>query len=124
MTVTSGKRSPRNQAKAMFDKFYLRDPKMGTLYKNRAAYTEIKKEYDGPDSGRSRDDIERAMAIIIERQVAKGVYLSRHLTGKAVDVRSVGLSAQDVRRIKEAVKREGGTVIEEGIPPHLHLQFD
>lgn len=121
LTVSSGKRSAQKQAKAMFDKFILGDKP--SLYRNQTAYLQIRREFEKPDSGRSREQIENAMAVIIERQMSEGIYISQHLTDTAADVSLRGLSESTVRKIVELAKKLGGRAIVEKKPPHIHLQF-
>lgn len=121
LTVSSGKRSAQKQAKAMFDKFILGDKP--SLYRNQTAYLQIRREFEKPDSGRSREQIENAMAVIIERQMSEGIYISQHLTDTAADVSLRGLSESTVRKIVELAKKLGGSAIVEKKPPHIHLQF-
>ncbi|NVM87089.1 hypothetical protein FHT32_000712 [Variovorax sp. SG517] len=105
----------------MFDKFILGDKP--SLYRNQTAYLQIRREFEKPDSGRSREQIENAMAVIIERQMSEGIYISQHLTDTAADVSLRGLSESTVRKIVELAKKLGGSAIVEKKPPHIHLQF-
>lgn len=64
------------------------------------------------------------MATVIRRQVGRHRYISSHLVATAVDLRKVGLDAKEKAALVKAAKDAGGTiVIDEGSPPHLHVQF-
>jgi hypothetical protein len=63
------------------------------------------------------------MTRVIERQVAHHEYISRHLRGEAVDVRSNDMSSEQRKAFEDAVGHILGPhrLIPE--TDHLHLQF-
>jgi hypothetical protein len=64
------------------------------------------------------------MAQVISRQVRRGCLISRHLSAAAADVRSRGMSRRDRAIFVQIVSRQRGVaLLEEGTPPHYHLQL-
>ncbi len=123
IVITSGTRTPAGQAAAMFRKLKLGDDLSD--YVNRQAAKEIKDAYQAGESAHQSDaDIRAAMTRVIEAQVARGTFISRHLTGNAFDVRIEGLSAAEREALEAAAKASGAKVLLESKPPHLHVQFD
>ena len=125
LTVTSGTRTPSKQAQAMYEKL-THGGIPSYFYADHTAYEEILAAYDDTrKTGASEDTTVEAMTKVIERQVSRGVYISRHLRGEAVDVRSYDMSQENQEVLKEAVGRIVGDpdrhLIQES--DHLHLQF-
>ncbi len=120
--VTSGTRTPASQAQAMYYK--LSNGDSPGLYANQTAVNEIVQAYRGGVAAKkSRADVIGDMTLVIENQVARDVYISRHLRAGAIDVRSNNMTPDQKRAFREAVATVSGvTVIEERIPPHFHLQ--
>lgn len=122
MVVNSGTRSAMGQAKAMYDKFSA--GVSGTDYKNQAALKEIKDVYvAGREAGQSESQIVADMGKIISKQIDGGIYISRHLTNGAIDIKINDLAPSERKALKDAVRRAGGTIHSESKPPHLHVQF-
>jgi Putative peptidoglycan binding domain len=91
LTVTSGTRTPRSRAAAMFKKL-TRGGISPHFYRNRQAYEEILAAYNAARKARANEQATvDAMTRVIDRQVSKGIYISLHLRGEAVDVRSRGM---------------------------------
>ena len=63
------------------------------------------------------------MTKVIEGQVKKGIYLSKHLRAGAIDVRSRDMSNKEKEYFKQAIKGVANSFILEKKPPHWHLQF-
>lgn len=63
------------------------------------------------------------MTLVIEDQVGRKVFISKHLTRQAFDVRSRDMTAGQKRTFKQVVQDIGVSMIEEGKPPHLHIQL-
>ena len=122
IVVTSAYRGPDEQASAMYGKFV--GPEWN-IYKDKVALTEIHSVFlKDRASRKSRDDTIRDMAEVIRRQVGQHRYISSHLIATAVDLRKVGLSPGDKQALMSAARAAGGrVVIDEGSPPHLHIQF-
>ncbi len=123
LVVTSGTRSPRRQARAMYSK--LRAGSRLMVYRNQDAITPIRRAYNkGRRKRWSRARIVRAMTKIIAGQVNRGVYISRHLKAGAFDIRVRGMRTKHKRAFRRAVEQTGGlTVVEERRPPHWHLEL-
>src|SRR5690606_13170758 len=84
LEITSGYRSPSRQAAAMYVK--LAAGGSLAIYKNQSLVEPLRKAYrDGRKKRWKRERIIAAMADVLEAQVARGVYLSRHMRGRAFD---------------------------------------
>lgn len=120
--VTSGTRSPNEQADAMYDKIAL-GQRLTQLYRDFDAASEIQHAYRAHRrEGRAR--CVSAMAQVITRQVRRGCLISRHLSAAAADVRSRGMSRRERGIFVQIVSQvRGVTLLEEGTPPHFHLQL-
>ncbi|MBL9027057.1 MAG: hypothetical protein JNL21_32980 [Myxococcales bacterium] len=121
--VTSGRRTPEAQARAMYDKLEAGDDL--SIYKNKEAIADIKRAYESAKkAGKTPDEVCAAMAAVIEAQVTACVYISRHLFAGAVDVRSRDMSDEEKAAFRRAVAgQKDVTVILESTPPHFHLEF-
>jgi len=122
IVVTSGTRTAASQASAMYGKLAGGDAL--TVYRNQTAIKEIKKPYDdGVKAKKSKADIISDMEKVIEAQIKKSTYISKHLKKGAIDVRSRDMSLTEKENFKKAAKGVATTVILETTPPHFHLQF-
>ena len=122
LEVTSGTRSPVEQADAMYDKITL-GQHLTSLYRDFDAATEIQHAYRSHRrEGRAR--CVSAMAQVISRQVRRGCLISRHLSASAADVRSRGMNRRERGIFVQVVRSvRGVSLLEEGTPPHFHLQL-
>ena len=123
LEVTSGYRSPRRQADAMYTKLAV-GGSLG-LYKNQALTVPLTKAYrEGRKKRWKRERIVNAMAEVLEAQVARGQYLSRHMRGLAFDIRSTGMTARQRQHLIAAIREVGQMrVILERKPPHFHVEI-
>ena len=122
ITVTSGTRSAKAQAKAMYGK--LAAGGSMSIYKDKASAKDVKNAYsDGKKAEESKAQIVKRMAKVIEGQVKKGKYLSKHLRAGAIDVRSRDMSSKEKEYFRQAMKGVAKSFILEKKPPHWHLQF-
>lgn len=122
ITVTSGTRTSQSQADAMYSKLSAGDKL--TVYKNQSAATKIKKAFvDGGNAKKSKADIILDIKSVIDDQIKKGIYISKHLKKGAIDVRSRDMTRDEKETFKKAAKGVAVTVILETTPPHFHLQF-
>lgn len=112
--ITSGVRSAVAQARAMIGKLRAGDDL--AVYRRQDLVREVKAAWrnGGGVSG---------VAAVIRAQVARGAYLSRHLTGRAIDVRSRGMSAAQKADFEAAATAHASSWVLERRPPHYHLQF-
>jgi len=95
----------------------------GVHYRNREAYNELFGAYEhARRSGASDQATVDAMTRVIERQVSEGDYISLHLMGEAVDVRSRSMTALQREAFEQTVQRVLGhsALVETG---HYHVQF-
>ncbi|HEX8455934.1 MAG TPA: peptidoglycan-binding protein [Pyrinomonadaceae bacterium] len=123
LRVTDGTRTAHDQARQIYNKIQLNDT---GIYRNRIALAEIRRAYDaGMRAGKSRDEIVNDMSAVIQGQVDRGVYISRHLRAGALDVSVRGMTASDEREFRASVAAVSGdtSVLRETRPPHFHLQF-
>jgi hypothetical protein len=122
ITVTSGTRSASSQADAMYGKLAGGDKL--SVYADQISAKEIKKAYDdGKAAKKAKTAIVKDMTQIIEAQIKKGKFISKHLKSGAVDVRSKDMSVKEKEEFKKAAKSVATSVILETTPPHWHLQF-
>lgn len=120
--VTSGTRSPHQQAGAMYDKL-IRGQRLTRLYRDFDAASAIQQAYRRHRrQGRGR--CVAAMSDVIRQQIRRGCYISRHLVASAADVRSRNMTRRQKRIFRQIVREVGGVaLLEEGTPPHWHLQL-
>lgn len=111
--VTSGERGPQRQARAMLAKLAQGDdllklyPSLANVIRGLLALP--------------RD--ESSWTAALQALVDRGIYVSRHMRGAAVDLRIRDLSPAQVAQLKAAVTATGGRHLEESIPPHLHVDL-
>lgn len=124
LVITSGTRTPESQADAMYVKLQLGDD-LTRLYRDQSLVSQIKSAYDtAVASGKTPEQTKAAMADTIRSQVAAQKFISKHLRGGAVDIRSRTMTDPAERRaFEEIVSRTPGVQIgpEETKPPHYHL---
>lgn len=121
ITVTSGTRTPHKQAEAMYENWYYHR-NQGTHYNNREAEGEVRQAYDASVAAHEhRSATVDAMTSVIENQVRRHVYLSWHLTGRAVDVRKRDLSSKERDAFERLAGGLGVRLLDE--QDHYHVQF-
>lgn len=109
--VTSGVRTTLAQAKALKVKRDLGDD----LLKLYAQDDLVRELLAVPN------DVE-AMRQVLDRQVARGRFLSDHMRKNALDLRSKNLTSDQAAQIEEAAERVGAKVVRERSPPHIHIE--
>ena len=62
-----------------------------------------------------------SMATVFERQVANGKFVSGHMTGLGIDMRTSNLTEEQKELVLSACKSLGASAIYEGDPPHIHV---
>ena len=126
LVVTGGSRTPVRQAQLMYDKLVHGDD-IVSLYENKGAATEVRNAYREAVAKRlKRKATIKAMREVIEGQMTRNVFVSKHLKANAVDVRSWNMKGRLEQALKEAVKSEAGvTMMDErdGAEPHFHLNL-
>lgn len=125
LTVTSGTRDAAQQARAMYKMMRLGGDPL-RLYRNKEAAREIKRAYEQARSAKkSPDDVVSDVYSVIQKQVARGVYISAHLRAGAVDVRSRDLNRAEKKHFAAVLADQKNVqMLEEFTPPHFHLQID
>jgi HK97 family phage portal protein len=124
LTINSGYRDPQRQADAMYVKF--RAGKTGAEYANKRAVAAIYRAYvDGRSAKETALAVRARMKNAIDSQTKKGTYISLHMTGRAVDIKTSGMgySARERVMLGEIAAAHGGRHFFESTPPHLHIQF-
>jgi hypothetical protein len=122
IVITDGTRTSQQQALQVHNKILAHD--LG-IYINHKAANEIKAAFDlAKSQGKAKADVLKAMAAVIEKQVERKVFISRHLTGKAFDVRNIDMTLNQQNIFKQVIQTIGGmTLLPEGKPPHFHVQL-
>ncbi|HEY0322611.1 MAG TPA: hypothetical protein VGC66_16780 [Pyrinomonadaceae bacterium] len=122
IVITDGTRTAAEQAVQVFNKILAHDL---TIYLNHKAANEIKAAFDlARSEGKPKAEVLKAMTAVIESQIKSKVFISRHLTGRAFDVRDKDMTAQQQTVFKQVAQTVGGvTVLPEGKPPHFHIQL-
>lgn len=108
--VTDGSRTTADQARVLQVKRELGDD-LHALYAQDDLVDELLK-VEG----------EKAMTWVLDDQVKRGRYLSRHMRKDALDLRSKTLTSDQVSRIMQAATELGAKPLFEGKPPHLHIE--
>lgn len=126
LVVTGGTRTPGRQAELMLEKLAHGDDIL-KVYENKQAATEIRDAYRAAvAAAMPKKKIVRALREVIEAQIARGIYVSKHLRSGAIDVRSRGMSAAEERALRAAVAEEPeASLLDErgGAEPHFHLNL-
>ncbi len=113
--VTSGRRGPERQAAAMYDNYADGTP---PTYRDQVSEGQIRAAYTaGRNSGQSKAETVRDMASVIQGQVDRGVFISRHLSAKALDIATPPAAVVDAIRNDPNVR----SVLVEN--DHIHIDF-
>ena len=95
-----------------------------TVYKNQVAALQIKKAYDDAvEYKKTKNKIISDIEKVIEKQIKKQIFISKHLKEGAIDIRSGDMSSDKKDKFKMATKGFATRVILETIPPHFHIQL-
>lgn len=124
--VTSGTRTATDQARALVTKRSEaealaaagKDPKdadLRNLYRRGNGPTIVAALLAVPNEV-------SAMAAVLQGFVDKGIYLSRHMRGDALDLRSKTWTSAQTAEVTAAVKALGAKPLLEKYPPHLHIE--
>ena len=124
IVVTSGARNATSQAEAMYAKMRAGGSILREYRRSSAALAIHKAYVRGRKAKKPADEIVAAMAAKIRGQIARGVYISKHLVSGAVDVRSRNLTRSQKRSLIRAARAEPRvSILEERHPPHFHVTF-
>ena len=110
--VTSGTRSPEAQASALVTKRNLGD-NLRALYRSNLDIIEALLAVPNTVA---------AMATVLRHYMAQDRYLSRHMRGDALDLRSYTLSPAQRAVVMQAAARLGAKTNYETKPPHIHIE--
>jgi len=125
LVVTSGTRSPMEQASAMYRKLRRRR-NLFRLYRRGDLLRPVVRAYRKARRARKSSKATiRAMARVMRAQVKRGEYLSLHMRDGAVDIRSYNLGRRNKRVFRRLVRKVPTIVLikEERYPPHFHLEI-
>ena len=109
--ITSGIRTPKRQAAAMFEKIRLGDDLIA-IYKDDTFAQKIIDAYP---------DLDAATSIVEEYAAAGGG--STHLRGLGIDIRTRDLTGPQKQALVDAVEAMGDFALLETTPPHLHISI-
>ncbi len=113
--ITSGRRSPARQAVAMYNNYFDRSP---AHYVNTEAEAEVHRAYQtGLDNGFSRRQTIEAMTTVLTEQTRRGIFLSRHMRSRAVDIRT------PPARVLQAISNHPSVQSVYAENDHIHIQF-
>ncbi len=93
------------------------------IYRDRRAASEIEDAYKAARRAGNNERVTvAAMTEVIEAQVARHEYVSRHLAGQAVDLVAIGgMTRHRVDVLARIVTDAGADALKEA--NHVHLQF-
>lgn len=114
LEVTSGTRSASAQASAMAAKIQ-RGENLYDLYSQDDLVSEVYQVI-----GSTTDPDIEAMAIVIDDQVQRGRYISRHLRGDALDLRTKSLSSAQLAQLGQVLDALGVSWLRES--DHIHIE--
>lgn len=113
--VTSGRRGPDRQAAAMYDNYANGTP---PTYRDQVSEGQIRAAYTaGRNNGQSKAETVRDMAAVIQGQVDNGIYISRHLRAKSLDIATPPASVIEAIRNDPNVR---SVLVEDD---HIHIDF-
>jgi len=111
LTVTSGIRTAESQAKSMaYNRVNKGDANQRNLYRSQPGL--IGELLAVPATT-------AAMTPVLQAQIKRGRFISRHLRGDAIDIRVHGLTSDQRTRIRAAAAKLGATSVDEG--DHIHV---
>mgnify|MGYP005989518357 FL=1 len=110
--VTSATRTPERQAATLVTKRKLGED-LRRLYRSNG---------DIAAALMAAPNTTSAMAAIIRRYMNAGRYLSRHMRGDAVDLRTRNLSGAQRQQVLSAAGRLGARAVYETTPAHIHIE--
>jgi hypothetical protein len=113
ITITSGTRSTGDEAAELQKR--LENGDALAYYENQEAVKEIKEAY------RQKQPLKQ----VLDAQVARGCYVSKHLFDHAVDIRNADMDAAAKEIFKAVATVEKALIIEDegGTRDHFHLNF-
>jgi hypothetical protein len=126
LVVTGGTRNSLRQAQLMCSKLDHHEDVIA-LYENKKLAREVVDAYQkGISEHLGRQRVVRAVRAVIDEQIARGEYISRHMKSGAADVRSRGMSVEQQVSFRKAVAGEAGASLldeRDGAAPHFHINL-
>lgn len=120
LVVTSFGRDANGQARAIGQNLRIFGVRyVIRQYNGSAAIREILRAYRA--NRRSPRRAQAQMAAVIQEQMSRGVYVSKHLRGLAADIRSHGRGAARLSVLREVAHEVGAKVSVEGNHYHVNL---
>ena len=120
LVVTSFRRTPAQQARAIRNNIRRRGfAYVLKLYRYSPAIREIAQAYRM--NRRNPQQAQKQMTAVIEQQMARGVFVSRHLNGLAADIRSHGRDGARLSVLRDVANEVGAKVSVE--PDHFHVRL-
>lgn len=120
LVITSFRRTAAGQARAIRKNAKVYGvPYVLRVYRGSPAIREILRAYRA--NRRSARKAEQTMTRVIESQVARGVYVSDHMLGRAVDIRSRGRYGARLSVLRTVARDIGGKVLVE--KDHYHFKL-
>ena len=120
LVVTSFRRTPAQQARAIRNNIRRRGlAYVLKLYRYSPAIREIAQTYRM--NRRNPQQAQKQITALIEEQMARGVFVSRHLNGLAADIRSRGRDGARLSVLRDVANEVGAKVSVE--PDHFHVRL-
>lgn len=124
IVITGGDRGADRQAVLMYKKLENGEDLLKLYARDDLVKPVIAAYRAGKGSGRSKGSITRSMTQVIEEQMSRKEYLSRHLDFTAADVRSRDLTPEQIDALMSAVRAEAGVHLvdeRDSAAPCFHL---
>lgn len=120
LVITSFVRNPNQQARAIRHNINVYGVRyVLKVYRGSAAIRQIVRAYKANRGNQVK--AQREMTRVIEAQVAKGIYVSDHLRGRAVDIRTRGRNGARLTVLQGIAREIGGKVFRER--DHIHFKL-
>lgn len=122
IVITSGRRSYLRQAELMYG-LRIGRGKFGN-YKAKDVIDLLEETFNkGQKANKAGSKIIQEMEKIISSHAKRGIYISTHIIDGAVDVKSHGMSPEQLEAFKIAATGIATYVVLEFNPYHWHIQF-
>jgi hypothetical protein len=125
LTVTDGVRTAQDQAQRVLER--IEDKGMEdtlTFYRDSEGIKRVVEAYGSQETAEGRLE---AMAKVIKERAEQGKYLSNHLPGNSLDIRSNDMTSDETKVFKRLFDGREGIELSDhtlrGVHPHYHLDF-
>jgi hypothetical protein len=125
--VKSGDRTPLEQAVAMYGRLQAGGDFHD--YTNKTAAAQVMAAYDAAKkSGASKSAIVASMASVIQDQFNRGIAISDHMVGRAIDISKSDSKHNHLTRdhlglLSSIIQKFGGRIHDESNTSHIHIKF-